>query len=50
MTMGCGCDRRKAWLNERRPGLGDTVERVIEIGMGLAVLAALVFLLKGDAR
>lgn len=28
--MGCGCEQRQAWLNERRPGLGDHVKETID--------------------
>jgi hypothetical protein len=48
--MGCGCAQRKQWLNERRPGLGDKAQRLIQIGLGVAVFAGLVWALKGDAR
>lgn len=43
--MGCGCEQRKAWLNEQRPGLGDTTERLIEIGVAALVTAGLIWLL-----
>jgi hypothetical protein len=28
--VGCGCEHRKSWLNERVPGLGDAVARVAD--------------------
>jgi hypothetical protein len=37
--MDCGCERRKQWLNQQRPGLGDRVERAIK---WLAIPAAAV--------
>jgi hypothetical protein len=30
MAEDCGCSKRKAWLNDQLPGLGDAVETVAE--------------------
>lgn len=28
--MGCGCEQRQQWLNDREPGLGDRVKETID--------------------
>jgi hypothetical protein len=44
--MGCGCERRKTWLNERQPGLGDKVERGIEVGIAALVTLGLLWAMR----
>jgi hypothetical protein len=44
--MGCGCERRKAALNDVRPGLGDTVERGIEVGIAALVTLGLLWAMR----
>jgi hypothetical protein len=43
---GCGCEARKAWLNQQHSGLGDKTERAIEVGIAAMVALGLLWAMR----